>query len=108
MGLEKLFKVVAVHGEGDRDHVNSLQDHRNKEEVERLSRFGVQAPVHMVVPADEPPDVVIILRDEHHQFRMEWPVETWEEVEAWKKLAGYDTDKRHWKQGAVVKVKIGV
>src|SRR3954468_9945080 len=102
MVLVKEFKVLAIHGEGDRDTVNAQQNHRNNVEVRRLSAHSVQIPDSMLMPADEPPDVIVVLRDEHHGFRMEWPVETWEEVEKWKKLAGYDPDKRHWKHGRTV------
>jgi hypothetical protein len=92
--IERTLQVVAIHGEGDRATVNALQLHRNKIN-------GSQD-----IP-DEPPDVIVILRDPHHNWRIEWPVETWQEVEKWKKLAGWDQTKRHWATGAVVKVKLG-
>jgi hypothetical protein len=106
--LEKEFVVVAIHGEGDRSIVNALQQHRNKEEAMRLMRQGVSdLPEALTAEPDESPDVVVVLRDPHHNFRLEWPVETWEEVEHWKELAGWDADKRHWQHGATVKVAIG-
>lgn len=93
--IEMELTVIAIHGEGDRDTVNALQDHRNK-----------QLAVNPT-PADESPDVMIVLRDIAHDFRMEWPVKTWDEVDEWKAIAGWDQAKRHWKHGAKVKVKIG-
>lgn len=105
--IEKEFIVVAIHGEGDRSTVNSLQHHRNKEEALRLMRQGAEIPATLSDNPDEPPDMVVVLRDPHHNFRIEWPVETWEEVEHWKKLAGWDADKRHWQHGATVKVALG-
>lgn len=89
--------VVAIHGEGDQDTVNKLQDHRN----------GVGMTFPPPAPANEPPDVVIVLRDEGHDVRMELIAKTWQEVDQWKKLAGYDSEKRHWKTGGKIKVKIG-
>lgn len=86
--------VIAIHGEGDRATVNALQAHRN-----RIS--GIDT-----IP-NEDPDILVVLRDATHDFRIEWPVQTWEEVEEWKKLAGWDKEKRHWKHGAMVKVKLG-
>lgn len=88
------FVVVAIHGEGDRDTVNALQKHR------LMTNGDVSEP-------DEAPDVVVILRDPDYSYRMEWPVDTWEEVEMWKDIAGWDKDKRHWKIGATIKVNIG-
>jgi len=34
--------------------------------------------------------------------RVEWPVRTWDEVEQWQALAGWDPEKRHWRHGAAV------
>lgn len=105
--IEMELTVIAIHGEGDRDTVNALQDHRNDVEARQRAAFNQIVPASLVMPADEPPDVMIVLRDAAHDFRMEWPVKTWEEVEEWKAAAGWDQDKRHWKHGATVKVKIG-
>jgi hypothetical protein len=64
-------------------------------------------PASLANSPDEPPDVIIVLRDAHHNYRIDWPVETWEEVDKWKDIVGWDADKRQWKTGAVVKVQIG-
>jgi len=92
--IERDLVVLAVHGEGDRVTVNKLQEHRN-----RLSAIKDAA--------DEPPDVIVVLRDPDQGFRIEWPVETWEEVEEWKKMVGFDKSTRHWKLGATIKVRFG-
>lgn len=104
--IELDFIVIAIHGEGDRTTVNALQQHRNDEEVLRLQRSGGTISDALTDPPDEPPDVLVILRDQYHNFRMEIPAETWDDVEEWKKLAGWDQDKRHWKTGAILKVQI--
>lgn len=110
MTIEKEFTIIAIHGEGDQDAVNALQAHRN-----RLDGTVASAPhggAHGVPEAQpdtpkEPPDVIVIMRDDSHKHRIEWPVSTWEEVEEWKGIAGFDGDKRHWATGAIVKVTIG-
>jgi len=104
--VEQEFIVIAVHGEGDRDTVNTLQAHRDKMELQRLVQSGVS--VKDMEQPDEPPDVMIILRDEVHDKRIEHPVHSWEEVEEWKEMIGWDQDKRHWKTGAKVKVTFSV
>lgn len=105
--MDKVLKVIAVHGEGDRGVVNALQNHRNKEEAKRLASYNMPIPPHLARDADEPPDIVVLLRDEDHKFRIEWPVQTWKEVERWKTIAGFDAEKRHWQVGANVLVTIG-
>lgn len=104
--MEQEFTVVAVHGEGCRDTVNDLQKHRNNLEIQRFAQHGREAPEQYTADPDEAPDVMIILRDDAHHFRIEWPVETWDAVEEWKTLIGWDPDKRHWKHGSKVKVTI--
>lgn len=94
--MNKEFVVLAVHGEGDRDTINALQAHRNTQGHPAVSD-----------PPDEPADVVVILRDAVHSFRIEWPVTDWNEIEEWKKLIGWDAEKRHWKVGGKVTVSIG-
>lgn len=105
--MKREFTVVAIHGEGDRDTVNALQAHRNKVDAELYQRAGNPVPDALVDPPDMPPDIVIVLRDTEHRTRLEWPVQNWKEVDEWKKLAGYDNEKRHWKHGAKVKVSLG-
>src|SRR6516164_6785984 len=80
--IEKVMTVLLVHGEGDRATVNAL-------------------PPHLSAPPDEPPHVTVLLVDEDG-CRLEWPVKTWDEVEDWKALAGWDAEKRHWRHGATV------
>lgn len=104
--IEQEFIVVAVHGEGCRDTVNALQKHRNDLEVQRFAMVGREAPEQFTADPDVSPDVTVVLRDDAHHFRIEWPVETWDEVDEWKQLIGWDPDKRHWKQGGKVIVKI--
>lgn len=94
--------VVCVHGEGDRATVNRRADRYNQ----ALWRPGQPPPA----PADEPPQVSLVLRDEygrHHPFRLEVPLDTWDEVEAAKAAIGWDAAKRHWKHGAKVRITIG-
>jgi hypothetical protein len=92
--MEKELEVLCIHGEGDRATVNKLQTHRNK-------------IAHIDTVPDEQPDVVVVLRDEEHRLRIELPLVSWDEVEDWKKLAGWDAKKRHWHAGARVKVTFG-
>ena len=98
------FTVIAIHGEGDRATVNSLQKYRDGIEMVRQAQAGNDVP-HPSVP-DEPPEVTILLRDDLHHSRMEIPVRDWDTVEKWKKIAGWDADKRHWQHGAKVKVTV--
>jgi hypothetical protein len=105
--MQKEYYVQAIHGEGDRDTVNDLQCHRNDLEVRRLQQAGQPVPSHLTSMPDEPPDVIVVLRDPHHNHRIELPLETWDEVQRWKTLAGYDHEKRHWKHGAKVLVRFG-
>jgi hypothetical protein len=107
MKIEKEFEILAIHGEGDRKTVNKLKQHINEIDAQHHARYNIDLPNHLKQPVDEKPDVIIILRDNTHTFRIEWRPETWEEVEQWKKLAGYDENKRHWKHGSKIKVKIG-
>jgi hypothetical protein len=95
--------VLLVHGEGDRTTVNALQAHRNNIDISHFARSqpGKPVPQHLTAPPDEPPDVLVLLEDENGR-RLEWPVKTWDEVERWKELAGWDPDKRHWQHGARV------
>ena len=95
--MKKEYTVVAIHGEGDRDFVNSLQQHRN-------NVFGQNTPDGLQAQPDEAPDVIVVLRDEQHNHRIELMLQDWEQVDYWKQLAGYDVEKRHWKTGATVKV----
>jgi hypothetical protein len=105
--MKQKFIVIAIHGEGDRATVNALQEHRNAVEVHRLQQASVrEIPAMLTRAPDEPPDVIVILRDLHHDFRIEWPVRSWAEVERWKDLAGYDEKTRHWQHGATVEVSI--
>jgi hypothetical protein len=97
--IEHEYIVIAVHGEGDRETVNALQTHRTA-----LDHVGTSS----VSQSDEPPDVMILLRDEVHNKRIELPVHTWDEVEMWKEMIGWDQDKRHWKSGAKVKVGFSI
>ncbi len=90
--IERDLHVFAIHGEGDQTTVNKLQQHRND-----------LADIKDV--ADEPPDVIVVLRDKDHALRIEWPVESWEEVDKWKKLAGFDKTTRQWQLGAKIKVR---
>jgi hypothetical protein len=105
--VEKEFEIIAIHGEGDQQTVNDLQAHRNMMDMHHYKTNGMAIPAHLESAPDEQPDIIIVLRDADHQFRIEWPVETWEEVEQWKQIAGFDPTKRHWKHGAKVKVTIG-
>jgi hypothetical protein len=102
--IDMELSVAAIHGEGDRDTVNTLQKHRNDTERIRQAQAGNKTPD--MPPSDEPPDVTIVLRGDSHHLRMEIPVTDWDTVEQWKKLAGWDADKRHWQHGAKVKVTI--
>lgn len=106
--IEKEFTVIAIHGEGDRNTVNAMQSHRNRVDIAHYSQHSISIPPNLLETPDLPPDITIILRDaETQHFRIEWTPKTWEEVEEWKGLVGYDQDKRHWKHGAKVMVKIG-
>lgn len=104
--IEQEYTVIAVHGEGDRDTVNSLQSHRDHVEKLRMIQNGVQ--LEEMEKPDEPPDILIVLRDDAHDKRIEHPVFTWDEVEKWKEMIGWDQEKRHWKTGAKVKVSFSV
>jgi len=101
--IEKVMTVLLVHGEGDRATVNALQRHRNNVELSNFARFNAGKPVpqHLSAEPDEPPDVVVLLVDADGR-RVEWPVRTWDEVEQWQALAGWDPEKRHWRHGAAV------
>lgn len=103
MTIEKVMTVLLVHGEGDRATVNALQQHRNNIEISNFARAntGKPLPPHLSAPPDEPPHVTVLLVDEDGR-RLEWPVKTWDEVEDWKALAGWDAEKRHWRHGATV------
>lgn len=103
--IEHEYTVIAVHGEGDRETVNNLQRHRNREDIMHLSMAGI---TKLEPDVDEPPEVIIVLRDEAHNKRIDHPVETWAEVEWWKKTIGWDQSKRHWKLGTKIKVGFGV
>jgi hypothetical protein len=105
--VEKEFEIIAIHGEGDRDKVNELQKHRNHMDALHYQSHGHDVPEHLNAEPDEQPDIIIVLRDVAHEFRVEWPVKTWEEVEQWKQIAGYDPKKRHWKHGAKLRVTVG-
>jgi hypothetical protein len=107
LSIEKAMTVLLVHGEGDRDTVNRLQAHRNAVEVSNFARAnpGRPLPAHLTAPPDEPPNVLVLLVDADGR-RLEWPVKSWDEVEAWKALAGWDPDKRHWRHGAIVKLSL--
>jgi hypothetical protein len=100
--------VLLVHGEGDRETVNRLQAHRNAVEVSNFARAnpGQPLPKHLVAAPDEPPNVLVLLIDTDGQ-RFECPARSWDEVEIWKQLAGWDADKRHWRHGATVKLTLG-
>jgi hypothetical protein len=105
VSIEKTMTVLLVHGEGDRATVNALQAHRNAIEISNFARAnpGKPLPQHLVVEPDEPPDVTVLLTDPAHPGRrIEWPLANWQEVEAWKELAGFDGVKRHWQTGATV------
>lgn len=106
MTIELELTVIAVHGEGDRDTVNALQAGRNGADAAYYLRNGHPVPPELANPPDEPSDVVVVLRDDAGT-RLEKIVADWDEVEQWKTLAGYDADKRHWQNGAKVKVQIG-
>jgi hypothetical protein len=93
--IERELTVVAVHGEGDQSTVNALQQHRY-----RLDRIIDKV-------ADEPPDIIVVLRDDNHTVRVDWVAQSWQEVEQWKELIGFDENTRHWKQGAKIKVRFG-
>lgn len=108
MALEMEMLVIVVHGEGDQATVNRLQDHRNSLEAMRLAKEGAASiPVRLTRAADEPPDIVIVMRDPAHDYRLEWIPKTWIEVAEWKRLIGFDEDLRRWNHGAKVKVRIG-
>ena len=110
MSIEKTMTVLLVHGEGGRDYLNSLQRHRNNVELRNFAKShpGSPLPAHLTAEPDEPPDVVVVLVDDpqHPRRRVEWPVETWDEVALWQQLAGWDPDKRHWQHGAQVELTI--
>lgn len=106
--IEHEYLVIAVHGEGDRACVNALQAHRNSVEAHRHQQYGMDIPDSLTVEPNEPPDVIIILRDAVHEMRIEHPVKTWQEVEQWKALIGFDDQKRHWKTGVKVKVTFAI
>jgi len=106
--IEREFTVIAIHGEGDQATVNTLQKHRNTEELIRLQRSGAEnIPPHLSESPDEPPDIIIVMRDIHGGNRMEIPVNTWDEVREWKKLAGWNQATRQWPAGAIIKVQMG-
>jgi hypothetical protein len=99
------LKVVCVHGEGDRETVNMLA--RNAGIAGMLAanpRTSVAQASDAIGAPDAPPDVIVVLRDDGHQERIEHPVASWEEIEEWKQIAGWDPVKRYWGSGGKVKV----
>lgn len=104
--ITRTLLVVAVHGEGDRDRVNADQAARNRVAAMDEARAGRTPPPALTEPPDEPPSVLAVLRDEHHHDRIELHMTSWEDVEAFKAVAGYDAEKRHWKHGATVVLTI--
>jgi len=108
--IEKEFFVLLVHGEGDRDHVNHLARHRRNFELSNFARLnpGQPLPARLTAEPDEHPDVTVLLQDPDLPSGRptEWTVRTWDEIEAWKALIGWDPEKRHWRHGAKVKLAI--
>jgi len=110
VNIERAFTVLLIHGEGDRDHLNTLARHRKNIELSNYTRAnpGQALPERLTAAPDEQPDVLVLLSDPQQPGgrAIEWPVRTWDEVEAWKALAGWDPAKRHWQFGATVKLAI--
>lgn len=99
MAIMRELRVICVHGEGDRATVMTLR--RNA-----LLAARPQADEAEIAALGDEAEVLVVLRDETHHTRIEWPVTDWAEVEEWKALAGYDGERRQWKSGAIVKVSL--
>jgi hypothetical protein len=107
MAITRTLTVIAVHGEGDRAKVNADKAALNRVAAMDEARAGRTPGDHLTAPPDEPPQVLVVLRDDSHHERVELHLTTWEEVDALKAIAGYDAEKRHWKSGAQIVVTYG-
>ncbi len=107
MTIKRELIVVAVHGEGDRAKVNANRAALNRAQKIEFGRRGLDAPKGLDDEPDEPGQVTVVLRDDHSHDRIELHFNSWEEIEAWKKLSGWDAEKGHWIAGGKVKLSIG-
>ncbi len=99
-------KVVAVHGEGDRDmHKKYVAFDTYAKE----SNGGRKAmPLREVDPQAEVLAILRIEREDGREARLEMPLHDWAEVDAFKALPGvWDTGKKQFVAGAEVSVTIG-
>lgn len=105
MDFQVFLTIVCVHGEGDRQTVNDLKKNALVSGLMSATPGKTLSIADSEVTApDEPPDVVVVLRDDVSDVRVELPLSNWTDVESWKELAGYDSVKRHWSSGAKVKM----
>lgn len=105
MSFQAILTVVCVHGEGDRQTVNALKKNALVSGLMSASPGKTLTIADgEVVSPDEPPDIVVVLRDEASDTRVELPLVAWNDVEMWKTFAGYDIVRRRWSSGAKVKV----
>lgn len=112
MSLTRKMTVIAIHGEGNRQRLNSLQNDRNRVAAIDRAKSGLPPDPSLHQEADEPPHVTAVLRDEESHNRIELVMTTWEEVEEFKGLGTYDNSldprsgqpKNHWVQGVSLNV----
>ena len=104
MSIETVMTVIAVHGEGDRDKVNRLE-HFNQ----RVQRGvgGQPVPEDLIPVPDVAPEVMLVLLDPDDRYRrVQFKLDTWEQVEEAKKLVGWDQEKSQWVFGKQIKISI--
>src|SRR5207244_10036121 len=88
--------VIAIPGEGDRTAaaLATLSDSELRDTA-KVAR----------AKAEIKPDVVVVLRDDSSTIELR--LADWDEVDQLKAIAGYDTERRHWRHDASVKIAIG-
>jgi hypothetical protein len=101
-----VLEVLCVHGEGDRGTVNTLAKNARVTGLQAARGISAAQAVAEAGEPDEPPDIIVLLRDPAGKIRIEWPVATGQEAEAWKQLVGWDPALRFWKSGARLTVTI--
>lgn len=97
--------VYVVHGEGSRERAIEMATNAIKVQIQ----MGFRAVTHDVFneAANTQPSVMVMLRDLDQCVRIEMPLGTWEEVEAFKTIPGVWSDQTQgWRHPLKAKVRI--
>lgn len=107
MAIQLNATVLSVHGEGDKETVNRYAAHEAWLKASNDGKLLRPLPT-ISVDAGEILVLLRVQREDGRELRVELPLYTWEEIEAFKALPGvWDAERKQFLSGASVPVSVG-